>query len=425
MADTLTTLVGQLRQFVPEVPLGLAQTLVKNAYRELLDFPPDGYSFMYGQSQMVCQQTITGNCYAQQGGTLIQNVVASNGMAAASIASAGLGYSPGDLVYPIGFTSGWLVVGTVNGSGGILTATIGNPGANYNVANSLPTYSNGAGAGATVNVTALGNGTLPGIASIIAGRQAMFGGQAPIYSIVDNPSATSFTLDQAYGGVTGLTSFEITNIYWTPTDPNLERLMCLTDPPNGVQLPTSFTFEELNNIDPQRSQAGTPYLLADVDMNTAYLAQLPNGVTDSFGQTNASQAVLRKEFYPRNQSNYNYPYFYKRWVPDLTPANPNPIAYLSRRGDIVVTRAMAALAMWEGPEVLGKKANPVAHNIYMAEFRQMAQDLQIKDQSMFQRSYTTILQMTRLPFPQALAGQSWAQVHPAADDSVGVPFMDF
>ena len=264
---------------------------------------------------------------------------------------------------------------------------------------------------------------LPGDRTTIVGRQVMFAGQAPIYSIVDNQAPNTFAMDTGYSGVTGTVAFEITNIYWTPTDSNLERLMCLTDPPNGWQLPTSFTFEELNNVDAQRSQSGTPYLLADVDINTYYLSQLPAGVTDSFGQLNTSQPVLRKEIYPRQTANYAYPYFYKRWVPDLTPANPNPIAYFARRGNVIQAHAMAALAMWEGPQILGRKANPVAHNIYMADFTRMAQELQMKDQSIMQRSYQTYLAMTRMPYPDALVGSTWAMVHPSADDSVGVPFQ--
>lgn len=424
MADTLQTMTGYLRLQCPSVPLGLAQGMIKNGYRELLDWPTDGWSFQFGQSQMVCHQSIMGQCYMVQGSNMAQNVVPTNGIAAFTIGNPGLSYAAGDLVYPIGFSSGWLTVLTVDGSGRILTASLTNPGANFTLAQNVTTYSSGNATGATINVTALGNGALPGLASIIAGRQAIFGGQWPCYDIVDNPSANTFTISSAYGGVTGIVGFEITNVYWTPTDPNLERLMCITDPPNECQLPTSFTFEELNNIDAQRSQAGTPYLLADLDINTAYLAALPNGVVDSFGQTNQSQAVLRKEIYPRQQANYAYPYFYKKWIPDLTPANPNPISYFSRRGDIVVRRAMADLALWEGPEILGKKSNPVASNIYMSQFRQMAQDLQIKDQSMFQRSYGMWLQQTKWPYPEAYMGSGFCQIHPQVGSDMSGSWSD-
>ncbi len=422
MADTLFTITGSLRNSVPECPLGLVNDFVKDAYRSLLDFPPDGWSFQYRQSQMVCQQSITGTCYAVQGSTLIQTVVAANGMAAFSIANGGSGNAPGDVLNLIGFSGGQITVGTVDGFGKVLTGSIANAGANCTLASNVPTFSSGSGTGCTINITQIGPGALPGDSTTVVGRQAVFGGEWPCYDIVDNAAQGTFLLAGPYSGVTGTVAFEITNVYWTPTDPNLERLMCLTDPPNGCQLPTSFTFEELNNVDPQRSQAGTPYLLADVDMNVAYLAALPAGVTDCYGQTGASQPVLRKEFYPRQQANYAYPYFYKVWVPDLTPANPNPISYLSRRGDIVKKRAMADLVMWEGPSILGRRANPVSHNIYMSEFRQAAQDLQIKDQSIMQRSYSTLLSMTRLPWPGALAGSSFAQTHPALMSDVGVPF---
>ena len=422
MPDTLQSMAGALRNYVPECPLASIYDFLKDGYRALLDFPTDGWSLLFRQAQMVCQQSITGNAYCIQGSTLVQNVVASNGMAAFTIAAKGMGNSPGDVLSLIGFSGGQITVGTVDGGGGVLTGSITNAGANCTLKNAVPTFSSGSGTGCTVNITALGNGVLPGQASLIAGRQAIFGGEWPCYDIVDNPTTTSFTLATGYSGVTGIVSFEITNVYWTPSDSNLERLVCLTDPPNGYQLPTSFTFEELNNVDPPRSQSGTPYLLADVDINVAYLEALPDGVTDTYGQTNASQPVLRKEFYPRQQANYAYPYFYKIWAPDLTPANPVPMAYFARRGDIIKKRAMADLVMWEGPAILGRRANPVSHNIYMAEYMRMAQDLQIRDASIMQRNYGTWLSATKMPYPLALAGSSFAQLHPACDDSVGVPF---
>ena len=421
--DTLWTMANYLRQHVPEAELGLCQTYVKDAYRELLSFPTDTWSFLLRQSQFICQQSITGNCYAIQGSTLIQNIVASNGMAAFTINAAGTGYAVNDLWYPIGYSGGLLTVTSINGSGGITGASITNAGANFCLATGVPTYTSGSGTGATLNVTQLGAGVLPGLPSIIAGRQAIFQGEWPCYDIVDNPSSTTFTLATGYGGVTGTVAFEITNVYWTPSDSSLERILCLTDPPNGCQLPTSFTMEELNNVDPQRSQAGTPYLLADVDLNVAYLAALPIGVTDSYGQTNASQPVLRKELYPRQQTNYAYPFFYKIWAPDLTPANPNPMAYFARRGDIIKKRAMAELALWEGPAILGRRANPVLHNIHMADYRQMAQDLQMKDASIMQRNYSTYLGMTKYPFPDSYYGSSFAQTHPALTSDVGLPFV--
>ena len=426
MADNLTTLTGYLRQHVPEVPLGLAQTMINDSYRALLNWPTDGWSFQYGQANFICYQSITGTCFAIQGSNLIQQVIASNGMAAFTIANPGLNNQVGDVLIPVGFSGGSIVVDTVDGGGGMLTGHISNAGANYTLSSNVQTLSDGSASPTPpiVNITALGNGVLPGDRTTIVGRQAVFGGEWPCCSIIDNDTTTEFTMDQPYSGVTGQVAFEVTNVYFTPSDPNLKRLMALTDPPNGYQLPTSFQFEELNNLDAQRSQSGTPYLLADVDMNSAYLAQLPDGVTDSFGQSNTSQPVIRKEFYPRQQANYSYPYFYERWIPDLTPANPNPIAFFSRRGDVIKKRAMADLVMWEGPLVLGRRANPVSHNIYMADFNRLAQDLQMTDQSIMQRSFSNFMAMTRLPWPAILAGSSFAQSHPACSSDVGMVFGD-
>jgi hypothetical protein len=60
----------------------------------------------------------------------------------------------------------------------------------------------------------------------------------------------------------------------------------------------------------------------------------------------------------------------------------------------------------------------------MQEFRQMAQDLEIKDGSIFQRNFSTYLAMTKYPFPDAFYGSSFAQLHPFLTADVGIPFSD-
>ena len=424
MSDTLQSMAGYLGQYVPECPLGLRYKMIRDGYRALLDFPTDGWSFQYGTGNFITYQSLFGSCTAIQGQTLVQNCVPTQGMGTVSIANGGSAYGIGDLLYPIGFSGGVLTVATLNGSA-VATATITNAGANFTISQNVATQTNNAGTGCTVNVLTLGNGQLPGDRTTIVGRQVLFGGEAPIYSIVDNQSGSSFVLEQAYGGTTGSVGFEITNIYFTPKDMNFGGLMSFADPPNGCQYPYSFTFEELNNVDAQRSSAGTPYLLADTTMNDYYLSQLPAGVTDSFGYSNTSTAVPRKELYPRNQANYVYPYFYRKWIPDLVNPASTPINFFARRGDIIRTRAMADLSMWTGPAVLGRQANPVAHNIHMAEFQKRAQELQIKDQSIMQRSFSMYLSMTRLPFPAAFWGSSFSQLHPELSNEVGVQFNDF
>lgn len=260
---------------------------------------------------------------------------------------------------------------------------------------------------------------LPGNRTTIVGRQVLFSGQAPIYDVVDNSSASAFTIGEAYGGVSGSIAFEITNVYFTPeiSRNDFESLRSFTDPPMNVQLPYSFTFEEINNIDPQRSSANTPFLLADAGWNTAYLAALPSGVIDSLGYTSASSPLPRKELYPRQQSNYNYRYWYKkRGKALINPSDPLP-GFI--RGDAIFEGCLADLAMWDGTPASPRRPNPVKYNIHEKKFNQLVQDMQIIDGSVMQREYTTMLASTRLPYPQAFYNSAWAQLHPSSTADIG------
>ena len=424
MADNLFTMAGWLQQFVPEVPYGVAAKMVRDTYRELLDYPPDGWSFQYGSGQFITYASIQGTCLPIQGSTLVQNVTIGNGISTATVNAGGTSYSNGDLLYLQNGGYGIATVATIGGSGNVLTVTISNPGSNNRTCSGLPTTTNNNGTGCTLNITALGAGGLPADRTTIVGRQCLFGGQSPIISIVDNQNQTSFVLESPYAGITATVAFEITNVYLTPIDQNFERLMVFIDPPNGCQYPFSFTFEEINNIDPQRSASGTPYLLADVDWNTYYLSQLPAGVIDSFGYSNTSTPVPRKELYPRNPSPYNYWYHYKKWQKDLIASADTPLAFFARRGDAIREGALAKLSMWEGPQILGRRANPVVRNVHQSRFNELAQNLQIKDSSIMQRSFTTMLSATKMPYPLAFAGSSFAQLRPQLDSSVGQPFGD-
>ena len=420
--NTLWSMSKKLTLYESTLPMGLAMYFIQSRYKQVFDSPDDAWGVQFGDGLFLVAQSIFGNCTATYGSTLFTNVVAQQGIGSVTVAAAGNGYNVGDTVLPLaGAASAGLgavlTVATVTaGPGsGVATLTVTNPGYNWTEISNVATAAiTGAGTGLIINISTLGNGALPGNRTTIVGRQAIFQGIAPFYDIIDNSTANSFQTVNPWGLPTQVVSFEISNVYFTPDSlhSDFERLITWVDPPFGVQYPFTFTFEEINNIDAQRSGTGTPFLLADSGWNSAYLAALPAGVTDSFGQTNQSQPVPRKELYPRQQQVYQYPYRYKRRVKDLVNPNDMPQGLLAGRGDILVEGALADLSLWPGTANYQRNPNPVAFNVHQKRFDILMQELYNKDQSQMQRSFQSLLSNTRLPFPAAFWGSSFAQIHP-------------
>lgn len=412
--NTLWSLASRLRQYGGDVPMGLALTYIQNRYAQLIDQVSDGWSFQYRFGQFVCNPSIYGTCNVTLGSNLVTGCVPSGGVTSATLGSGGSGYHVADVLTLVGpggaGNYATITVATLSGSA-VATFTITTAG--YNYVGGLATVFGGFGTGCTINITGTGNGALPGNRTTIVGRQALFNGMAPIFDIVDNGSGTQFTLSEAYGNKTQVgIAFEITNVYFTPSvqSNDFESMRVFTDPPYGTQYPFSFTFEEINNVDPQRSASGQPYLLADAGWNDQYLAALPSGVTDSLGYTNQSAPLPRKEAYPRQTTAYDYRYVYKRRMPPLTNPTDKPFGFI--RGDVIFEGALADLALWEGTPVMPRRANPVVFNMHEKRFQQLVQDMQILDGSINQRTFTSILSMTRLPYPAAFWGSSFCQLRP-------------
>ena len=96
-----------------------------------------------------------------------------------AVAAGGNGYAVGDTVTPTqgGASNAKIVVLTV-GAGGAVTSlglTIGNQGTGYAVANGLPTTTSGAGAGLTVNITAIGETLLQAVQACALTNQSWYG----------------------------------------------------------------------------------------------------------------------------------------------------------------------------------------------------------------------------------------------------------
>ncbi len=246
-----------------------------------------------------------------------------------------------------------------------------------------------------ITATAVSQGTIPGDNSTLVGRQVLFAGMSPIYSIIDNPTTTTFDIDQPYGNITkAAINFEISNIYFTPPA-DYERLIAIVDPPNNWQLPFDIHVEELNNEDPQRSSTGTPWLLADVTWNSQYLALLPAGITDSFGQTNASASRPLKEIWPRQQAAYVYPFVYKRRLSISNPTVDQPAGFM--RPDIIIEKAKADCCAYPGTSLVPNLAyNMINSQNHWARAEKMLQDFRLIDASIAERSLDWVGTYTKM-----------------------------
>ena len=347
---------------------------------------------------MVIFASIFGNATIQRGLKTI-TLSPSGGIAGLSLLSGGLGYTVGDIVTLVGGCAGQITVTGLGAGNAISTFTLTSAGAGYSTTGTSQT-SGGTGSGATFSITSVGAGVLPGDNTTIVGRQILFGGLAPIYSITSNPTANAITIDQAIGVPSNTAvSFEISCIYFVSEKPDFERLITFKDVVNSWQLWRDVLADELNAWDAQRSSAGTPTILANLTYNTDYLAQLTAGVPDYIGLTSASNPAVRQEIWPRQQADFIYPYLYKRAVPDLVLPTDTTIGAVT--GDIIVEGALADLCMWPGtPEVPNPKRNPVEFNIHQRRYTDLVDRARNRDHAIMERdlanAYTN---MPYAPYP--------------------------
>jgi hypothetical protein len=84
----------------------------------------------------------------------------SQAISGISVNAGGTGYAPGDTLTPVQADSSGAVitVATVGAGGVVLTLQVSQPGQGYSVASALPTTTNNAGTGCTLNITALAPG---------------------------------------------------------------------------------------------------------------------------------------------------------------------------------------------------------------------------------------------------------------------------
>jgi hypothetical protein len=338
MADTFEQLWRRLRLYSPTLPAPVAQSFVRNRYRQLLDYPPGGWSFQFARSQFIVRASIFGSADVTE-------------------------------------------------------------------------YS---------NVVSVPAADLPGDDSTLIGRQILFQGRAPVYTIVSNPDTSTIYMDEGYGGVTasGL-NYEISDIYFVPPS-DFARLISIVDPPNNWQLFFDCHTEELNNLDPQRSSVGMPWMLADIGWDQQYLAKLGatgNGkkadgspIVDIYGRTQDGAMRPMKELWPRKQTNYVFPYIYIRRTPDLMNDTDKPAGFI--RGDAIYEGALADLSAWPGSaEAPNPKYNPVWYNVHEKKFWNLVTEMELIDKSVMERSLTWVVSYTRLRYPPYFYSARFQQSH--------------
>lgn len=100
-------------------------------------------------------------------------------------------------------------------------------------------------------------------ASSYAGRQLRISSSYPAFTILAVTSSTSLTLENSWGGadLSG-TSYSIVKKYYT-IDPDIKDILLCVDQSQPAALNIHISQAYMNQIDPQRTASGDPYILAD------------------------------------------------------------------------------------------------------------------------------------------------------------------
>jgi len=236
------------------------------------------------------------------------------------------------------------------------------------------------------STTVTGTGTA--FASSDVGRQFMAGRTSPVYTIASYTSATVIDLDEAFGNTTNATAtYQILDAFATmPAD--FKQFISVIDPVNAWQLRYWFQQEELNNLDPQRTNAGTPWVLADLHIKTA-----------------TEQPVF--ELWPYTQSARVYTVRYFKIPPDMAEPDDEPLRLV--RGDVLVKGALVDVCRWPGtralPNLLFGKGLDI---VYEREYNDLVEAAQVEDQNLM---LTWLRAADWSQYPYAPFDAKWLQSH--------------
>lgn len=177
------------------------------------------------------------------------------------------------------------------------------------------------------SATVTGSGTT--FTAAMVGRQFRTGVGSPIYTISAYVSATEITLDQVWAGETASAqSYKIYNAYVTvPSD--FRDFVSVIDPNYAWKLWPNVQQAVLDAADPQRANAGQPYILSPTSPDTT-----------------TTPPTIRMEVWPHVQQQYFLTFSYTTRVTDLSDAG----ASLPRGvdGDVLLEMALEQAAMWPG-----------------------------------------------------------------------------
>lgn len=216
------------------------------------------------------------------------------------------------------------------------------------------------------SATITGSSTV--FASTMVGRQLFTEGQSPYYTIIAVASATSLTLDREWekASVSGST-YEINLVY--PVMPeDFLYFEAVVDTSNNWKMRTDFQQWQIDSMDPQRSDSGTPWVLAAA----------------TFSPVVGEENQPRYEIWPRTSGPKTYPFRYMKRINLLSAASDLPIFPI--RGDVLRAGALAELSRWPGT---GSAPNPyygetnyrMNHEQYMGGLRQLEREEQSLNQT--------------------------------------------
>ena len=162
--------------------------------------------------------------------------------------------------------------------------------------------------------------------------------------------------------------------------------------------------------------------MVSLGFNDQYLAALPNGVVDYYGQTNASRSQPYFETWPRGAIVQPYPYVYKRRTPTLQDGSPLP-GFL--RGRVLYEGALADLCGWPGTATMPNPAyNPVSKNMHEKQYEDYVLDMIFRDEQVTQRTLRWAGSYANMGFAE-FESAKYFQNHVPSGLVLGTPYGRF
>lgn len=258
-------------------------------------------------------------------------------------------------------------------------------------------YTTGTVAVALNTTTVTGTGTAWDLS--MEGRQIRISANTPLYTIQSvDAVAQTLELDRNWLSTTvTAAAYSIYSAY--PTVPSdFHSFITVVDMAQGWQLPWNIGQDELDRIDPWRTNSGVPWLLSFHDNYAGTTA------------TVITPPLPRYEAWPHQLAARTLSFLYETRAVDLQDSGAALPRYI--RGDILLEMALEECAQWPGPST--EKKNPYFQLGLADRHRTRAEQLiaeaqrQDEEVSMYNVRYQGWAQM---PFSIDSMGDAWAQSH--------------